>query len=664
MKLLSHRSVFFLFCCFFLLAKLALVAHNEIISVADDSASYANQSVGPWVLDMPPGYSMWLRFCQIFGIPQRIMIEGLYLFAVLLVAYAGRKCFGVFAGYAIVASLSFAPSSYFLFDLGLTDGFYTCLTLMALGLSMLLLAAKTTLRIVTLAVGLGGILGIMAITRNEDPLVAFWVLSLVIALAIVWRRESVYILDWDFWRKSLAVGLVASATAWAIVFSLCLSYYSAQGVFARGRALIPGHIRLLRNLARIETGQPQVRFVPISQRSRELAYAVSPTLAKLRPLVENPQDSWQVVSRQFGLASGEIGGGWIWHAINDKMLSQRSPAVAEAEYEKINAELQAAFDDGRLKRRFILHPFIGGNLLGLWREMRPSISAVVRSAFSAQPNNTTDQAFQSSLFDRAFVRRAALVPAKIVEVTVQGWAMVNKRGKKIATVIVSSDLVSSATILSQSRPDVVKAIGAQNGWDPDVVGFHTSLTSSSPDAVKVTYVLEDGTRLQGEHLKPAVVSKIENKLAPGNDILQGIDEAGSPSAEGFDARRSIELNLYERLQSPALRRLGIVTFCLAFLVSGWAFIRERDLRFKVFFIFFSLSCALWTARILFYSLIDARAWPGDQIRYLAPANALALVTFSVSVAALIVFAASKASREHSANVLKVSEPKGTKFSHI
>jgi hypothetical protein len=632
MKLIQSKAMFFLCWLTLALAKFALVAHNEIIAIQDDSAVYATQATGPWTLSYPPGYPLWLRLCLHFNVPQRLAIEFFYLVAVLVVGYAIKRCFGTAAGFASVILLAISPSTYFLFDLGLTDAFFTCLSLLALALTIDIFISKTLLNTALLSIGLGAVFGLMAITRNEDPLLAFWVLLLVVARAILQPNTIAPIRQWRYWVDPILAGALATAAAGCVVFALCFSYYLTQGVFARGIALIPGHQLLLKNLAQIKTGEPEMKWVPITHRSREMAYAVSPTLAKYRSLIENPQDGWQVISRQFGGAPmGEIGGGWIWHAINLKILAQggEKPAAAEAEYTKINAEMKAAFQDGRLKKRFIVHPLIGGNLKGLFGELPPSISGVVTCALSALPSHAVDQNYLPDLFDSAYVRRAALVPKP--EVKVQGWAFITRPGHKILNVTVTSDAAGRASVKALDRPDVVNVFSKTNGWKPEVNGFLATLHGPSAGNIKVRYILDDGSQLQSEDLKSTGGRKVVNTSVPGDDILQFIDKVELPDTAVPDSRHQLESAFLRRFESKSVTRMAVATFAVAFLLSGYMWIARRDQVFEPGFIFLVFALLSWVARIFFYSLIDARGWNAQQIRYLAPANALGFVIFSVSL---------------------------------
>ena len=84
----AAKSKFVLFCLLLAIAKLILVAQSEIVSIQDDSAVYASQSLGRWVLGYPQGYPIWLILCRAFEFPQRIAIEILFLLAAYVVTAA------------------------------------------------------------------------------------------------------------------------------------------------------------------------------------------------------------------------------------------------------------------------------------------------------------------------------------------------------------------------------------------------------------------------------------------------------------------------------------------------------------------------------------------------------------------------------------------------
>lgn len=637
----DSKLKFVSFCASLAIAKLCLIAPNEIVSWPDDSVVYARQSLGPWTLGYPAGYPAWLSLCRLFGFPQRIAIELLYLTAAFAVAYALRKWFGGLAGYLTFSILAMSSSTFFLFDRGLADGFFACLTLFGLALTIRVLLAESTRGLLLWSTGLGGVLGIMSITRSEDPLLALWIICLVVASVIIRRRGDGRTSRRLEWAHSMLAGVIASAVAALVCLSLCFSFLLGEGVFARGVALMPGHVKLLDNLAKIQTGEPPIRFIPITKKSREMAYAASPTFAKYRSIIENPQDGWQSMSRQNGIPAGEIGGGWIWHAINTNLIATcgGSHTCAEGVYKRINSELDQAFHDGRLRKRFVINSLIGGNPIHLLSELPPSIDAVTTAMLSSSPENPEDQAIDEEIFDRAFVRRASLVPHDF-NMTVQGWAFVNKPGHKITTVRISSPMVSDAPVSLLERPDVARGFIKQNGWSPLIVAFRANLMSRTSDQIRVTYSLDDGSTLMSDHLQAMRGSVLQNTSVLGDDVLQGIDLAGRQSAPRNESvRHKIEIYLFHFLQRIAIRRLSFCVILLAIFLNIGTLPKAKGAVSKSYLLFAAFTLVFVSCRVLFYSILDARAWPGNQIRYVTPAHQVWLVLIGVSLSSLVLLTA-------------------------
>ncbi len=626
----QSKRVFTAYCWLIALANLVLVSKNEIITYPDDSAGYVRQALRFWTLDHPPGYPLWLRLTRQTGIPQRLCVQGLYLLGAFLVASGVRKLFGSLAGYLTFALLAFAPLTYFLFDRALSDGFFLCLTLIAIGLTIRLLLPRPDGQVLGLALCLGGILGTMAITRNEDPLIVLWIFLVVCAGALTWSEDLSSVRRWSFWRKPLLTGATTALATYSIVFAICLSYYFSDGLFARDLQRIPGNIRLLTLVAQIDTGQPQVRFIPISRRSRELAYSVSPLFARLRAGIENPAGTFQVASRESGLPPGEIGGGWILFAVNEQMFSLGTGSLPNLErlYDRMDDEIEAAFKDGRLKRRFIIHPLIGGDVPGLLARLPHSISEVVISCFEASPDYSQDPGFEIAQFDKACLRRSDLT-AHPPEVDLQGWATVNAPNHTIVDVMVSADTPDVRVSLMQ-RPDVVKGLTTQKPWKPQVAGFYAVGLNASPDQMKITYVLDDGSKVEATHLAPMRVSMLDDKSDPGLQIMQGIDLVDRKLDLRSGRRYRLEKKLVRLSESVAIRWITACVLLVSFLLAARViWIGRATQRCKSFILFFSLSLVMLTARILLYATLDASSWQANQLRYLAPANGMLIVLFAV-----------------------------------
>lgn len=176
-----------------LITKLALVSGNEIISEHSDAWTYvaAASEFPRSAIGANPGYPLWLWVSMVLGILQRIAIEILFVFSAAIFSVAlGRFAFGFF-GYALLLLLTvFSPVSYFLFDRAIGDGLYICLSLSALGWSIISLQIHRPMIRWMVLLMLGVTMGGMALTRPEAPLLAVAMLSLAIFSILVLVREE------------------------------------------------------------------------------------------------------------------------------------------------------------------------------------------------------------------------------------------------------------------------------------------------------------------------------------------------------------------------------------------------------------------------------------------------------------------------------------------
>jgi hypothetical protein len=127
----SDFRSFWLLAGLMLLAKLLLVAGNEIVAEGHDAWSYVFAASMNPVSDIGgklPGYPTWLWLWKEAGIPQRLAIEGFFVFSAGVLAWSLRRSvLGPLAAASLLLVTVFSPVSYFLFDRALSDGFYLCL---------------------------------------------------------------------------------------------------------------------------------------------------------------------------------------------------------------------------------------------------------------------------------------------------------------------------------------------------------------------------------------------------------------------------------------------------------------------------------------------------------------------------------------------------------
>jgi len=613
-------------------AKWLLISQNEIVSEPHDAHQYVliSENVSAGGGGKSIGYPLWLSITRLSGMPQRLVIEGLWvlssmLFATLLARISGRRWVLPVA----LAILLFTPATFFLFDRALTEGFYICLTLLLAAASLVLLNSRGTFGNLAASLGSGGAAGFMLISRNETSLMIVYFAILVVAWTFLQR--TYHSQTWRTIGPRLLVVILTITMTTSLPYGLAaLQNKRRNGVFTVNLAEMPSHMGMLKRLAAINTAQEGIRFIPISRAAREMAYAVSPGLARFKPFVEDPTNIYQKVTQESYGTTGEIGAGWIWHVFNQTApaLGATSSAAVHTLYSQINRELDDAFSDGRLGKRFVPHPFLGANTM-MWIKHLPegliySLRCVI---LPTQP--TMDQDYASELFDRACLRRQSLVPRSLFQL--KGWAFAHGTGGPSTISRLFLNFTDGTTreirLVDLPRPDVRTGFAPQGIEGPINAGFEATATAGSHLA-NLTFVTENGT--QGAWEQPVAgkavsLRSLENntKIEAGLDMLKISRPAWS---EG------IRSSLFNALMQVGASTTAWSIALLATLVAlATRILTPIKLRITPLFIGSLLFLAWSAGRVIFYAIITAGAWQAES-RYLQPATVLTLCAMLTALA--------------------------------
>jgi hypothetical protein len=625
------------------IAKLILVASNEIVALPNDSVNYAHQATDSLSeIGAAAGYPYWLALSGVLGFPQRVTIELLYLFSVLSIALSMVRVTGNAFALLSFGALAFLPATFFLFDNALSDGFYACLTLIALSLMIDALLdidfQRRTYWIRLSALAL--VMGWMLITRNEDFLLVGWVCWFVICRFL--RSDS------EDRKRAIIHGVLAAGFvllgAFSVVWSVSAFHAVTKGVFARALATLPSHMMLLRNIASIDTEAPPIRRVPITQAQRDAAYGASPTLRHLRAYIESPDNMFQVASARAGFRTGELGAGWVWHVFNMaaiEYLPKKSLKNLDEFYRTTNAELETAFAAKRLSRKFVFHPLLGGAVGDLLSALPGSVAKVYNAAFESV-GLQRDAGFESRLFDIACLRRASLVHLPGYGGLVQGWAFADFSEGVISSAEVGvyeakNGIANARWFATEpvARPDVKRGLERDGRDQTDVFGFRVFLHPTQGDAAIVRYFLSDGSSVTSPPLVARRVSQIKQEPT-SRLIVHGIDAAGSVEQAsppgGRFAVQELLIGLFGRYFYYAF---GVVVA----LGAALALFFKNRLRCpddgRPIMAVTALITGLLLQRILFYAVIDTGGWD-IEVRYLCSATVLIMLIF-VLFAALLYF---------------------------
>ncbi|WP_066734497.1 MULTISPECIES: hypothetical protein [Hyphomicrobiales] len=634
MKMRWRAWIMTIFVIVVVFLKIMVVSENEIIALPDDSAGFVKfVHFGITDLGPPVGYPIWLMLGQLLGVPQRLAVELLYILSCWLLCRAAKPAIGQGATLALFALLVFSPVTFHLFDHALSDSLYVSLVILGVALSVRLLhllgngASPGGL----LWLGLGSVLGYMAIVRNESQLLLVWAAWL--ALLCLWiLRQS----PSRRYGQLIRGGALATGVALSLANSPAVFHGVVDGVWGSTMSQMPSHMRLLRNLASIDV-RPRVRYISVSSQARALAYAHSPTLAGLRDTVERADSPYVLASQhQGGLPAGEIGNGWIWHVFNDAAIQQlpnpRTVGNLSRFWDQVNAELEAAFSEGRLQRRSVVHPLIAGDLGTVFASMPVGILQAYRKIFDFMPA-VTDQGFAQDIFDEVCLRRTHLVKTSESRVSLRGWvlpvdASVVLLGVQVAGGNSSNGVQSWMSAHITTRDDVSAAFSNEWGRAVHATGFELSSVDVPPGPLTIRYLTNRGVVTDGV----GQLGTVQRRDIEGSEaLLSALDhlERTVPSQAWIGLNAQSALAGWEAWSVV----LWLGPFVPIFALVGGAsrsFGAHSENHVRQPWIALLFIFGIVIQRLTFYGVMDELAWQVEH-RYVAPLFALLIVLLIISV---------------------------------
>lgn len=361
--------------------KLWLVHGEEIVgSATQHDALWFVRSARVWywgakydwtAFIRPPAYPLWLAVVHSCAVPQRVAIELLQLTGFAALTFALLRA-GLSRSFAVIAfaAAAFHPAGIHLNDYTMADPFYA-------GVLPWLLAAMIWLsqtRRVLVAAATGLLIAVLWLTREESVLVNL----LVGAFLLLWiARERSRTGSWaaaisNNWRPAVTMLVVFAA----LVLTICAANQRTYRAFAKSDMVAPTFEAAFNALVRIKPSQHQ-RFVPVPNESLHLAFAASPTFARLQPRLDGADgEAWRIGTFRNTGVQGEIGINWLLWAIRHAAAGEGihdSPERAEQFYRDVAGELNNAFAERRLESRFLWASFIGPNLIPEAHQLAPSL---------------------------------------------------------------------------------------------------------------------------------------------------------------------------------------------------------------------------------------------------------------------------------------------------
>jgi hypothetical protein len=323
---------------------------------------------------------------------------------------------------------------------------------------------------------------------------------------------------------------------------------------------------------------------------------------------------------------GEIGAGWIWHVFNDAAGRSgiQKPLDLDRFYQQVNRELEAAFEYGRLERRFVWHPLLGQDA-GTWLPHLVEGFSNMAAAMSWLASQQADAGFDEALFDRVCLRRRGLIRSGSGEI--KGWAFAP--GRAVLEVIAEAGPETEPrrrwVANRLARPDVEKAYGLTIAQP----GFVARISPVEADPLRLRFVLDNGEVAVADALVSGKVGTATS-ARQSTQVTFGLDAVPSASP---GMRDDPATNFMERMVKLYNTRWlwwsGVLALAAAMALATRSALRggRRD---QLLLAVFALALAWIVSRLGFYAVIDAGAWGADP-RYVYASGYLLTAFFVVAL---------------------------------
>jgi len=326
--------------------------HDQLWFIQAASHLLEGKWFGPYgvmTLIRPPAYPLWIFTNYLAGIPLRWGSEFLLIASAAFFSLSLAKAeFPRWFGLLVFATLIFFPETFVMNNEAESETFYLPMLLFMAGFMNLIFSSQPPRKNLTYSFGLAIALACLWQTRHEHIiLIAYLLIFAVLQYFSRHPKKSS--------KEAMGNLLLLIAPAIIIIFlsnlAIDLKNKQAYGVQESSEILAPGFVAAVNALASIETGASQ-RYVSIPRKARLLAYSASPSFQKLEPLLEGELGKgWQRIGCQINGVCDDIGSAWFQWAFResaDKIGAHQSAVQAEAYYQGVADEIQAACREGKI----------------------------------------------------------------------------------------------------------------------------------------------------------------------------------------------------------------------------------------------------------------------------------------------------------------------------
>jgi hypothetical protein len=623
-------------------AKLALVADHEIVAAYrphDDywqilSAAhwYWGRPYDVWTLMHLPVYPWFIALTGLTGLPLRMSIELCYIAgAAALSASLARLGLTVPLRLCAFALVVFHPHSVASFDYALAEMLYACLLLFFVALFLRLIVPRSPGEWRASA-------GLFALTtalvwhcRKESILLGglFGVVAVGILAAVLWgaltRGQAL-----RFGVVVVAIPLGAALGLGAVIATVNGLRY---GLWRTNELVATNFVRAYSSLQAIRPDR-RIRFIPVTRDARQKAYAVSPAFRELQAIFDGPTEPWYMAESKRWLGHpGEVGGGWFYWSLIDAAAAAghfKTARDAEAFFGRVADEITAAVKDGRVPSRRALLPYVDP-ALSLWLPHVPgSFVKVTAALWPSHPAGLPGKppevpAGVVADFDAVAHRRAhAIRPASYLA---EGWALGSSSPPIRVEIVDGSGRTLPASFESRPRPDVPVMRDPPAHPGPPALGFTVEWVASRDlESVALRVVLEGNRSAVSTPLSTVPLSQGTRLHSADNDeiVYIALDRLTGRLQAAHDVITDVVARWYPLVLSLVA---AVCVARLVIVVTGGSMVVNAPAAVALSFVL-----VMVVSRLVFFAILDASAWAGNQTRYLFPVATLA------SIVPVIVFA--------------------------
>jgi hypothetical protein len=604
--------------------KLVLVSGNEIIAEPDDALTYLRLSMKYWTGSQfpfrPAAYPSWIAFVHITGIPLRIAIEILLLCSGISLAWTLKKI-GIWSvvSCAVFTAVIFHPFSFIILDRTMSDSFYAPVLIFALSLAILSMHSSIDNKNASILYSIlsGLCIAILWNTREEYMLIFAIIVQIFISVVLLSFLRK---LAGRELLKQIVIVFVPLAIAMATVnISVNTINYFKYSYWGQANTQPSWINDVLRELTRIKPTQP-IRYAAVTKEAMEMAYSVSPTLAQMK-------DYFDGLENQYVGVKGEIGtAGLIFYLRRAvKGISDGSLNGDRQIYADITEEISTALNRGDIPSRPIyINPRVDP-ALSVWLPYLPdSILNICKLLVNEYEPEADEHFVMPPLiiedFDKIAHRRKNLT----MKGPIRGWVAIADRiidrievrpsGNKYYHWYNNALETSTFSTKFYPRPDIQDNY-ERNGLSLHAIGFSLPAMPGRFALNELNLVFHTNSGAEIVPMPLELGKPIELKLA-------GVEKKGYWCLEDFSLKitgfqrllveiQSVIADLYPRV----LFGLSLAVMPMTLMVMIW-YGKKHD--FAVLWtIMLGNIVLIIVAGVIFYSIIDACAWPVvEQPRYL------------------------------------------------